>query len=165
MSEGSTGIYTKGKPEDVLQRIRTHPFFAGFPERFLPILADCAMPVEFEAGQTIFNTGDLANRLYLIESGEIHLQAEGAEGRMVTLQTLGPGQVLGWSWLFPPHYWRFSAQTVGPVRAIFLYGTRIRELGETDPSFGYPMMKQVAQIVIQRLQDTRERLLKRQLGA
>ena len=159
MDEGSTGIYTKTKPEEVVRRIREHPFFAGFPERFLPTLAGCAMPVEFHAGQSIFNVGDLANRFYLIESGRIRLQAEGPEGQMVTLQTIGPGQVLGWSWLFPPHYWRFSAEALDPVGAVFLYGTRLRELGEADPAFGYALMKRVAQIVIDRLQDARARLL------
>ncbi len=161
-AEGSTGIYTKSKPEEVIRRIREHPFFAGFPEQFLPMLASCAMPVEFHRGQSIFNVGDLANRFYLVEAGKIELQAEAAEGRMVTLQTLGPGSVLGWSWLFPPHYWRFSAVAIEPVQAIFLYGTRLRELGEADPNFGYPLLKRVAQILVDRLQDTRRRLLSKQ---
>ena len=157
--EGSTGIYTKTKPEEIVRRIREHPFFAGFPEQFLPTLASCAMPVEFHKGQSIFSVGDLANRFYLIEAGKIELQAEGLEGQMITLQTLSAGNVLGWSWLFPPHYWRFSATAIEPVQAIFLYGTRLREFGEADPKFGYPLMKRVAQILVDRLHDTRHRLL------
>ena len=145
--------------EGMKKRIRAHPFFADFPEKFMPVLASCAMPVEFEKGQLIFDVGDLANRFYLIEKGKIRLEAEGPDGETVVLQTLEPGQVLGWSWLFPPHYWRFSAEAVEPVQAVFLYGTRLREIAEADPSFGYPLLKRAAQVVIERLQDARQRLI------
>ena len=147
--------------EAMIQRIRQHPFFAGFPAQFLPVLASCAMPVEFEKGQLIFDVGDLANRFYLLEQGKVRLGAEGKDGETVVLQTLEPGQVLGWSWLFPPHYWRFSAEAIEPVQAVFLYGTRLRELAEADPVFGYPLLKRVAQVVIERLQDARRRLVER----
>lgn len=145
--------------EDMTARIRSHSFFTDFPKPFLPKLASCAMPMEFEKDQVIFEVGDLANRFYLIESGKILLEAEGPEGQTVTLQTLGPGHVLGWSWLFPPHYWRFRAQTVEPTRVLFLYGTRLRDLAEEDPAFGYALMKRVSQVVIERLQDARKRLV------
>ena len=143
------------------KRIRQHAFFADFPERFMPLLASCAMPVDFEKSQIIFDVGDLANRFYLIEKGKIRLQAEGPDGEGVELQVLEPGQVLGWSWLFPPHYWRFSAEAIEPVQAVFLYGTRLREAAEADPAFGYELMKRAAHIVIERLQDARRKLAAR----
>lgn len=147
--------------EGMAKRIRQHPFFADFPEQFIPTLAANAMPVEFDKGQIIFDVGDLANRFYLIEKGKIRLEAEGPDGQNVVLQVLEPGQVLGWSWLFPPHYWRFSAEAVEPVQAVFLYGTRLRETAEADPAFGYQLMKRAAHIVIERLQDVRQRLIDR----
>jgi len=70
--------------------------------------------------------------------------------------------VLGWSWLFPPYNWHFSARAVEPTTAIFFYGTRLREECEDDPAFGFELMKRVAAIVIQRLQVTRVQLLRLQ---
>lgn len=141
------------------KRIQEHPFFHGLPLHTLPTLAAAAMDKKFAAGEVIFNVGEPANRMYLIEKGLVRLSAEDPEGRLVTLQTLGPGQVLGWSWLLPPHYWRFRAEALEPVQSVFLYGSRLREIAESDPAFGYPLMKRIATVVLERLQDVRARLV------
>ncbi len=155
---GDTQTFTEANAEEMTRRLQKQPFFQDFPSRYFPTLAACAIPVEFAKGDVIFEEGDLANRFYLIESGKIRLQAERKEGGVIPLLSLEPGQVLGWSWLFPPHYWRFTAVADEPVKAIFLYGTRLRELGEQDTDFGYALMKRVSQLVIERLQDTRRKL-------
>ena len=75
------------------------------------------------------------------------------------IQTLTAGHVLGWSWLFPPYYWHFDARALEPTRAIFFYGTRLREECEQDPDLGYALMKRVTQVLINRLQATRRQIL------
>jgi CRP-like cAMP-binding protein len=75
------------------------------------------------------------------------------------MQTLGPGEVLGWSWLYPPFSWLFTARTLTPVTAIFFYGSRLRERCEADHELGYELMKRTAETAVKRLQVTRERLL------
>jgi len=86
------------------------------------------MEMKFEAGQKIFESGSPANRFYLILAGEVVLESELAEpGVMLPIQTLGPGDNLGWSWLFPPYLIHLSARAVTPTRTIFFYGTRLRE--------------------------------------
>ena len=59
------------------------------------------MFAEFKAGETILHEGDSANRFYLILEGQVELESRAVEGETVRIQTLGPGDVLGWSWLFP----------------------------------------------------------------
>ncbi|MBI1841104.1 MAG: cyclic nucleotide-binding domain-containing protein [Verrucomicrobia bacterium] len=138
--------------QPLASRIERHPFFTDLPRLYLPTLATTAMSVEFQAEDIISNAGDLANRFYLIEEGHVRLSAENADGAPVDIMTLGPGQVLGWSWLFPPHYWTLRAEAVDPVKAIFLYGTRLREWADADPQFGYALMKQTAKVLVERLQ-------------
>jgi CRP-like cAMP-binding protein len=75
------------------------------------------------------------------------------------VQIIGPGEVLGWSWLFPPYYWQFDTRALEPTTAIFFYGTRLREQCEQDHAFGYEMMKRMTQVVIHRLQAARKQLL------
>ena len=77
----------------------------------------------------------------------------------VVVQVIGPGDVLGWSWLFPPYYWHFDARAVEPTTAIFFYGTRLREQCEQDHDFGFEMMNRITQVVINRLQSARKQLL------
>jgi CRP-like cAMP-binding protein len=118
----------------------------------LQTLTDCAMRVHFEAGQTIFHEGDIANRFYLIERGQIALESTEEDANSVPFQNIGAGDVLGWSWLFPPYYWHFDARALTPTDAIFFYGTRLREACEADPDLGYELLKRMSRIVVKRIQ-------------
>lgn len=142
--------------EDV---IAGHPFLRGLKQAHLHLLAESAMRVHHRAGEIIFHEGEPANRFYLIEQGRVLLESPRREQLPVTLQVIGSGDVLGWSWLFPPYYWHFDARTVEPTTAIFFYGTRLREQCEQDHDFGYEMMKRMAQVLVQRLQVARSQLL------
>ena len=146
-----------------LTTLALQPFLKGMPERMLKLLAAEAMPVEFKAGTPIFTAGGPANRFYLLLSGEVALEASADqrddERKPLVIVTLGAGEVLGWSWLFPPYYWMFDARSVTPVSAIFFYGSRLREQCETDHELGYQLMKRTNEIVLGRLQATRRRLL------
>jgi CRP/FNR family transcriptional regulator, cyclic AMP receptor protein len=135
------------------------PFFKGLSEPLLEILAQEALPMEFKAGELIFNEGGPANRFYVIRSGKVALQSStDSEHEPISIETIGAGSVLGWSWLFPPYYWHFDAKAVTPVNAIFFYGTRLRVQCEANHELGYELMKRVSAIAIERLQATRRRL-------
>jgi CRP-like cAMP-binding protein len=137
---------------------KTHPFLRNLDARLLAALAKCAMPTSFKAGELIFREGEMANRFYLIMEGRVQLEAEATDRPGVLADYIGEGDVLGWSWLFPPYIWNFTARAVEPVRAVFLYGTWLREAAEKDHDLGYELTKRIAQVVIQRLQSTRRRL-------
>jgi CRP/FNR family transcriptional regulator, cyclic AMP receptor protein len=132
--------------------VANHPFVRGMSPGHVRILTECAMLTHFDPGQMVFRAGEIANRFYLIQRGKVSLEnrAEGTE--MITIQTLGAGNVLGWSWLFAPYYWHFDARALEPTQAIFFYGTRLRERGDQDHEFGYQLMRRVAAVLIGRLQ-------------
>jgi CRP/FNR family transcriptional regulator, cyclic AMP receptor protein len=138
--------------------LEAQPFFRGMTERQLELLAKESMPAEFKAGEWIFNEGGVANRFYIVLGGRVELESSVMEGEAVHIQTLGKGDVLGWSWLFPPYYWHFDARAVTPVKAIFFYATRLRELCDENHDFGYALMTRVSEIVIKRLQAARREL-------
>ena len=150
---GGTGV----KPLGVL--IAEHPFLKGMRSEHLQIMAECAMQTRFEAGELIFREGDVANRFYLILEGEVALESCVQDRGAVFVQAIGAGDVVGWSWLFPPYYWHFDARAVKPTRAIFLYGTRLREHCEADHDLGHELMKRMAEVIIKRLQATRRQML------
>jgi CRP-like cAMP-binding protein len=102
--------------------------------------------------------GDPANRFYLILQGKVNLHFESGERGSVPIQTLGPGDDLGWTWLFPPHYFHGTAQALEPVKTIFFYGTRLRQQCEEDHDLGYEIMKRVAQVAIRHLDASRRNL-------
>jgi CRP-like cAMP-binding protein len=140
--------------------IAEQPFFKGLSPHQLQLLADSAMEMKFEPAQQIFEAGSPANRFYLILEGRVVLESELAEpGVMLPVQTLGPGDNLGWSWLFPPYLVHLSARAMTPTRTIFFYGTRLREQCELDHELGYELMKRIAEVATECLRVTQQRLL------
>ena len=138
----------------LLNEIAEHPFFRDLAPEHLSLLADCAMRSRFAAGERIFRAGDPANRFYLLTKGKVALDST-CNGAGVTLQYIGAGDVLGWSWLFPPYTWHFDARAVEPTEAIFLYGTRVRELCASNHDLGYEIMNRTASVLIDRLMAVR----------
>jgi CRP-like cAMP-binding protein len=141
-------------------QIAEHPFLQGLKPEHLATLTEFAMPKHFAAGELIFRAGDIANRFYLILNGRVELGSLAKEGPQVPVQTLGAGEVLGWSWLLPPYQWQFDARATEATEAIFFYGTMLRARCEEDPGLGYELMRRAAAVVVQRLQSAREQLLK-----
>jgi CRP/FNR family cyclic AMP-dependent transcriptional regulator len=138
--------------------VTAHPFFAGMRAEEIRLLADCALAIQFEPGQLIFSAGDMANRFYLIESGRVILETAETD-RSIVVDEIGPGDLLGWSWIFPPYRWHFASRAIEPTRAIFFYGTMLREYCEADPALGYELFKRMSEVMMKRLQRARTRLI------
>jgi CRP-like cAMP-binding protein len=136
-----------------------HPFFEGLDPNHLKTLTGCASNVHFPSGQMIFKEGEEANEFFLIRKGrvaiEVYVEARGP----VTIQTLDAGDILGWSWLVPPYFWRFDARAIDEVRALALDGKCLREKCETDPRLGFELLKRFALVITRRLEATRIQLL------
>jgi len=154
-----TPVKTKTKTESMATRVMLHPFLAGMNHTQLALLTDCAMASHFKPGQIILREGEMANRFYLIEKGEVVLESGGDFGKPVVVEKIGAGDLLGWSWMFPPYVWHFTARSVEPTEAIFFYGTILREYCERDPSLGYELFKRMAPIMLRRLQAARDKML------
>jgi len=140
-------------------RVALHPFLAGMNRKQLALLTDCAMVVQFKKGQVIFREGDIANRFYLIETGQVILESSDAPDDSVVIDMIGSGDLLGWSWMFPPYVWHFTARAAEPVTAIFFYGTILREYCERDHSLGYELFKRMGAVMIKRLQAARTKMV------
>jgi CRP/FNR family transcriptional regulator, cyclic AMP receptor protein len=162
MKTETTPPAKKGKriePEPMTTRVALHPFLAGMNHTQLALLTDCAIAAHFKPGQIILREGELANRFYLIESGKVVLESGEDFGEPVIVETIGAGDLLGWSWMFPPYVWHFTARAVELTEAIFFYGTILREYCERDPSLGYQLFKRMAPIMLRRLQSARKKMI------
>lgn len=136
-----------------------HPFFCGLPDADRQLLVGCASNVVFPADDVIFREGEEADRFFLIRHGKVALEVYVPGHGAMTLQTLGEGEVLGWSWLVPPYRWRFDARAVELTRAIALDGLCLRQKCEEDPRLGYELLKRVAHVLSERLHATRLQLM------
>lgn len=149
---------SRDRPSDLESAVANHPFLSDLSPAHLRVLTEQAMRARFAPDDMIFDAGDPANRFYAIEHGQIAIESDSSTGP-VLIETVGEGDVLGWSWLYPPYYWHYSARALDQTLAIFFYGTRLREICETDRELGYELIKRTTRVVIHRLQATRRRLL------
>lgn len=133
--------------------------FTDLDPDYLAMIVGCAANVRFKAGTFIFREGAPADQFYLIREGKVALQIHHPERGSLTIETLGEGDLLGWSWLFPPYRWQFDALAVDSVRAIAMDGKCLREKCERDHHLGYDLMKRFSRIITLRLQAARLQLL------
>jgi CRP-like cAMP-binding protein len=157
--KAQTKTTTHIETEPMATRVALHPFLAGMNHQQLVLLTDCAIPVHFEKGQVIFREGEMANRFYLIETGKVVLESSGEHDHPVVVDKISAGDLLGWSWIFPPYIWHFTARSVEKTAAIFFYGTILREYCERDHSLGYELFKRMSAVMVKRLQAARTNML------
>lgn len=135
------------------------PVFGQLSDAEREVIASTARTVRFAAGERLFSEGHPARGCWLIHDGRVALDLAVPGRGQVVLQTLGPGDILGWSWLVPPYRWHFGATSVLPTVATELDTERLRTLAMQDPRFGYTLVLTLFEEVLQRLQATRARLL------
>ena len=136
-----------------------HPFFAGFDEPMIALLAGCATNVHFRADQLIFQEGGPADAFYLVRKGRVAIQVHRTAGGPRILDTADEGDVFGWSWLVPPYRWVFDARATQETSAVSFDGTCLRAKCEADPVIGYALMTRVAHLMHERLVAARVQLL------
>jgi CRP/FNR family transcriptional regulator, cyclic AMP receptor protein len=145
--------------ETMATRVALHPFLAGMKRDYLVLLADCAISARFHPGDVILSAGGRADRFFLIETGKVVLESGKDCGEPVVIDTIGAGDLLGWSWMFPPYIWRFGARAVAPTQVIFFAGPVLREYCERDQSLGYTLMKRLTAVMTRRMQSARQKML------
>ncbi|MER5813618.1 cyclic nucleotide-binding domain-containing protein [Streptomyces sp. NPDC002033] len=118
-----------------------------------------AREVNFPEGARLFDEGAPADSFWIVRSGTVTLEIPVPGRRAAPVESLGPGELVGWSWLFPPYVWQLSAEAMTPVRAYAFDGATVRLLMDADPAFGSAVGHWVGRVLAVRLQQTRTRLL------
>lgn len=145
---------------ETLERILAeHPFLQGMVKAQLKLLVGCASNVRFEQGEYLFREGEEANCFYILRHGRVSLETFAPEKGAITIQTLGEGEILGWSWLVPPHRWSYDGRALELTRAISLDGKCLRGKCEEDHDLGYEILRRFSVIISQRLAATRLQLM------
>jgi CRP/FNR family cyclic AMP-dependent transcriptional regulator len=136
-----------------------HPFFRDLATEQLATVAGCASNEVYPAGAFLCREGQPANHFYVPRFGRVAVEIATPTGGTMTVETVEAGEVLGWSWLFPPYKWHFDARAITLVRALALDGACLRKKCEDDPALGFELMKRFAQVAVRRLEATQLQLL------
>jgi CRP/FNR family transcriptional regulator, cyclic AMP receptor protein len=135
------------------------PLFQGMKPGHLALIAGCAANVRLVAGECIGRAGEPADQFWIVREGRVALEIRAPGRGTVTIHSVGVDEVLGWSWLLPPHLWHFDARALTSVRALRFDGRCLRGKFDSDHELGYELMKRFAQVIVQRLETTGMQLL------
>jgi signal transduction histidine kinase len=145
------------------QALKRARLFEGLSDSELEKIANLSREEEYRAGAIIFEEGDPAHNLYIVEDGEIALETRLDLGpytapKLTTIEVLTPGEAFGWSALVEPHTLTSSARCLKTARVITIEGVGLRHLLESDARIGQKVMARLTSIVASRLRETREKL-------
>lgn len=151
MVNGRKGAVAERMQEDLQGIIEQQPFFRGVDQGHIAILAKLACRVHFAPGHIIAQEGDDARHFYVVLRGKIELEAYVPPQGQVPIQAVGPGEALGWAWLFPPYQWHFTARVVEETDALVWETAELRAEADKDPRFGYELASRLAEVLHKRL--------------
>lgn len=142
------------------QSLCQHPFFRRMPADFFSYFSRCAATRRFRKGEQIFVLGHTADKFFLLTEGMVELETPYLPGEgMVAVTCLRAGEALGWSWFFPPYQWHFGARAIKDSAAVVVDGASLCQAAEENPRFGYWLSRRIGEVLFERLQATRLRLL------
>ena len=136
-----------------------HAFLRGMSGQHLATLARACWVVPLRAGHRLFEEGGTAQRFWLLQSGQVALDLHSPGRSGFIVETLGPGDLVGLSWLASPFQWQFGATAVQDTMTFEVNALAVRAACEDDPVLGYAVQRRVMSAALSRLQATRVRLL------
>jgi len=139
--------------------LAAQPFLRGMPPAQLRELAALCEHVTVAAGRRLFEEGAAADRFWIIDAGQVTLDATVPGRGRVIIETLGRSDVVGLSWMQPPCQWRFGAVATQPTQAFAFDARAVRKACDADPVLGYELCQRFSAVVVRRLQATRARLI------
>jgi CRP-like cAMP-binding protein len=151
-------------PEEFVAMAQTYRVLSELDPRQLRKLLPLAQDRHYLDGQIIFREDDRSSFFHLIVQGEVALE-ETAGDQAVRVQTLRPGDAMGWSALAEEARTHFQARALSPVWTVAFSGEKIREACNRDPAMGYAVMKRLLDVVTERLDATRIQLAGRHENA
>lgn len=145
--------------KDIAELLADVPALAGLGPAELELVAGCGQTAVFADGEALFREGDEANTFFVIRRGAVALEIAAPARMPLVIETLQEGDLVGWSWLFPPYRTSFDARARGEVHALAFDGACLRGKCEDDHDLGYELMRRFAAVITERLQSTRMRVL------
>lgn len=139
--------------------VESQRFCDGLASHHCEGLAACASERTFAAGTYLLRQHAPADDFYVVLDGRVEIKLVLPGQGVITLETLGPNDAVGWSWFLPPYRCQFDARAIGDVRVLAFAAERLRALMEQEPAIGYAVLKTLVATLAERLQSCRLQLL------
>ena len=145
--------------QSTAEYLSSHPFFSELSEELVKYLSECISIREIKKGQILFRPGEPADKFYIVRNGRISIQIPAIMGPILEIQSLGKDRILGWSWLISPYQWRFQAKAEEDTELLEFDGAAILARCEQEPQIGYELLKKFAELMAERLDAARQKMM------
>ena len=145
--------------EEIADRVLSHPFFVGIDPTLVHAMVSKAEERTYEVGDMLAHEGTPADQFFLVFEGKVALEVGAADHAGITVETIGRGEILGWSWLVSPHRWRFDARALKPTTVVAINASAARYALAAYPAFAYQFLMKLIPVIAERLENTRVQLL------
>jgi CRP-like cAMP-binding protein len=122
-------------------------------------LASLGSVEEFGPEQVILQEGEDATQMGILISGRLALRTLVPERGPVTILSVEPGDIFGWSAVLPAMKAQSTVVATEPSKALVIEGTALRAALKADHGLAASLYPRVLQAVARRLRATRLQLL------
>jgi CRP/FNR family transcriptional regulator, cyclic AMP receptor protein len=143
----------------LLDMLEDLDFLQGLAPEHLRQVARIGQLREYPPGAFLFQEGKHAHEVFLVMRGEISLEVELPGRGAVPIQTVGRGELLGWSPVLGLGPMTATARTRTWCRLIALDVGRTRDLCRDEPRFGVEFFQRLAAALARRLHATHLQLV------
>jgi CRP-like cAMP-binding protein len=136
--------------------------FNELPDSILKEIAAIAREVPVKQGEFIFREGEKADKLHFLLHGSVALRVKlTSRPESVTVSFIStPYQSFGWSGVVAPHHYTSSAECEEDSNLLIIPAQPFIDILEQNPEYGFTVMKRIAEIIADRLRNSRQALLK-----
>jgi CRP-like cAMP-binding protein len=134
-------------------------FASGLEPETATRLAELARAYHAEPGEELFREGDQSDLFGVVIRGRIALRTLVPERGEITILTIEPGDVFGWSTVVPPYRSTSNATAIEPVEAIVFEAAGIRAALRTDCKLAIALYPRIMLAVSRRLAATRHQVM------
>jgi len=137
--------------EDLRRLLEEHDFLKGLSAEQTGIIVSCVKNVRFREGEFLLREGQPSDVFYLLRTGRVALEVDVPGRGPVQMENLGPKDMLGLSWLVPPHREQLDARALEPLVALAFDGACLRGKMDADPALGYALARRILAETYKRL--------------
>jgi len=136
--------------------------FKGLSDSLLKEIAAIGKETSAKKGEYVFREGEKADQLHFLVSGSIALRVKlTSKPEHVTVSFVGkPYESFGWSGVVPPYHYTSSAICEEDSQILVVPGEKFMQILEKHPEAGFIVMRRIAEIIADRLRNSRQALLK-----
>ncbi|MGD9092604.1 MAG: cyclic nucleotide-binding domain-containing protein [Anaerolineales bacterium] len=144
------------------------PLFHGFSQAQLDLLRPLFIPCDCYTDTVLFEQGERARYLYIVVSGDVAILYKPEDAPSISLTSVQPGGVVGWSAVLGNRFYTSSAVCSAYSQMLRVSGEDLRVICKDYPELGILILERLASVIAERLHSSRDQiiaLLKEGLGS